>query len=94
MTFRLRLLMLFFLSYSHAAPFFPCNFFNKLPQTSFLGYHLDFLLFKTVCSHFPFVIQTGGNFISLSPFRDSALFCLIRLSDTLNELWVSNSHTR
>ena len=61
-TFRLRLSILFFLSYSPAAPFSPCNFFNKLPRTSCLGYHLDFLLFKTICSHFSFVIQTRGIF--------------------------------
>ena len=61
-TFRLRLPMLFFLSYSHVTPFSPCNFFNKLPKTSFLGFRLDFLLFKTVCSHFSFVIQTGEIF--------------------------------
>ena len=61
-TFRLRLPILFFLSYLPAALFSPCNFSNKLPLTSCLGYHLDFLLFKTVCSHFSFVIQTGGIF--------------------------------
>ena len=56
------MLFFFFFFYSHAAPFSPCNLFSKLHQTSLLGYHLDFLLFKTVCSHFSFVVHTGGIF--------------------------------
>ena len=45
--FRLRLPKLFF--FSHQLLF---------PQTSCLGYYLEFLLFKAVCSQFSFVIRT------------------------------------
>ena len=58
--FRLRLPKLFILSPHLLFRF--CNFFKQLPQTSCLGYLLDFLLLKTVCSQFSSVIQTGEFF--------------------------------
>ena len=64
--FRLRLPKLFILSPQLIFP--PCNslFKKKLPQTSCLGYHLDFLLFKAVCSQFSSVIQTWGIFLLIT----------------------------
>ena len=58
--FRLRLPKLFFFS--------PQLLFlkKKLPQTSCLGNHLEFLLFKVVCSQFSFVIPTGEIFLLIT----------------------------
>ena len=53
--FRLRLPKLFFFSH----PLFS-------PQTSCLGYYLEFLLFKAVCSQFSFVIQTWEIFLLIT----------------------------
>ena len=39
---------------------------KKLPQTSCLGYHLDFLLFKAVCSQFSSVIRTWEIFLLIT----------------------------
>ena len=44
-----------------------------------------------------FILLTGYQFslleLSMPLFRKSKMFCLLRLSNTLNELWVSSSHT-
>ena len=66
--FRLRLPKLFILSPQLLFPL--CNFFNKLPQNSCLGYHLDFLLFKAVCSQFSSVIQTWEIFFLLITIQE------------------------
>ena len=39
---------------------------KKLPQTSCLGFHLEFLLFKAVCSQFSFVIPPGEIFLLIT----------------------------
>ena len=68
--FRLRLPKLFF--FSPQLLFLPCKNkkikikkikIKKLPQTSCLGYHLEFLLFKAVCSQFSSVIRTWEIFL-------------------------------
>ena len=58
--FRWRLPKLFFFSH----PLF-------FPQTLCLGYYLEFLLFKAVCSQFSFVIRTWEKFhlITLQDLR-------------------------
>ena len=56
--FRLRLPKLFFFSPQLLSP--------QLPQTSCLGYHLEFLLFKTVCSQFSSVIRTWEIFLLIT----------------------------
>ena len=53
--FKLRLPKLFFFSH----PLF-------FPQTSCLGYYLEFLLFKAVCSQFSFVIRTWEIFLLIT----------------------------
>ena len=53
--FRLRLPKLFFFSH----PLF-------FPQTSCLGYHLEFLLFKAVCFQLSFVIRTWEIFLLIT----------------------------
>ena len=53
--FRLRLPKLFFFSH----PLF-------FPQTSCLGYYLEFLLFKAVCSQFSFVIRAWEIFLLIT----------------------------
>ena len=53
---------------------------------------LDFSLFNTVCSQSSSVIKTEGIFLLLHS-GIVLCFCLFRLSNTLSELWVSNSHT-
>ena len=62
--FRFRLPKLFFFSPQLLFPL--CDSKNKLPQTSCLGYHLEFLLFKAVCSQFSFVIPTGEIFLLIT----------------------------
>ena len=65
--FRLRLPKLFFFSPQLLFPL--CNSFflkKKLPQTSCLGYHLEFLLFKAVCSQFSSVIRTWEIFLLIT----------------------------
>ena len=65
--FRLRLPKLFFFSLQLLFP--PCKkkkFFVKLPQTSCLGYYLEFLLFKAVCSQFSSVIRTWEIFLLIT----------------------------
>ena len=57
--FRLRLPKLFFFS--------PQLLFS--PQTSCLGYYLEFLLFKAVCSQFSSVIRTWEIFL-LIPLQE------------------------
>ena len=62
---RLRLPKLFFFSPQLLFPL--CNSFKKKPpQTSFLGYHLDFLLFKAVWSQFSSVIRTWEIFLLIT----------------------------
>ena len=58
--FRLRLPKLFFFSPQLLFP--PC----KIPQTSCLGYYLEFLLFKAVCFQSSFAIQTGEIFLLIT----------------------------
>ena len=53
--FRLRLPKLFFFSH----PLF-------FPQTLCLGYYLEFLLFKSVCSPFSFVLRTWEIFLLIT----------------------------
>ena len=60
--FRLRLPKLFFFSPQLLFPL--CK--KKLPQTSCLGYHLEFLLFKAVYSQFSSVIRTWENFLLIT----------------------------
>ena len=60
--FRLRLPKLFFFSPQLLFP--PCK--KKLPQTSCLGYYLEFLLFKAVCSQFSSVIRTWEIFLLIT----------------------------
>ena len=64
---------------------------KKLPQTSCLGHHpcssilncmLPILCYNST-EGFLFLYQPGSVLN----------FCLFRLSNTLSELWVSNSHT-
>ena len=48
----------------------------------------------SICSLFrpvPFVLELFCFYFS--KVRNSAMFCLLRLSITLRELWASNSHT-
>ena len=62
---------------------------KKTPPNFMFGILFDFSLFSTVCSQSSSVIKTEGIF-----FAGIVLcFCLFRLSNTLSELWVSNSHT-
>ena len=61
--FRLRLPKLFFFSPQLLFP--PCKK-KKLPQTSCLGYYLEFLLFKSVCSQFSSVIRTWEIFLLIT----------------------------
>ena len=51
------------------------------------------LLFQTIYSQFSVIIQLRG-FLFLYQLGSVLNFCLFRLSNTLSELWVSNSHTR
>ena len=60
--FRLRLPKLFFLFFSTAIS----SLKKKLPQTSCLGYYLEFLPFKAVCSQFSSVIRSLGNFLLIT----------------------------
>ena len=64
--FRSRLPKLFFFPPQLLFPL--CNSLKKkkLPQTSCLGYHLDFLLFKAVCSQFSSVIRTWEIFLLIT----------------------------
>ena len=63
--FRLRLPKLFFFSPQLLFP--PCKKKKKkLPQTSCLGYYLEFLLFKAICFHpffFFFFFSIWENFL-------------------------------
>ena len=61
--FRFRLPKLFFFS---PQLLFPLCKKKKLPQTSCLGYYLEFLLFKAVCSQFSSVIRTWENFLLIT----------------------------
>ena len=61
--FRLRLPKLFFFS---PQLIFPPYKKKKLPQTSCLGYYLEFLLFKAVCSQFSSVIRTWEIFLLIT----------------------------
>ena len=90
--FRLRLPKLFLLSYLTAAFLFLTTSLFDFPQTSSLGYLLDFSYLK-LFAPIPNLYFSLLELFSLPPFRKNIMFCLFRLSNTLSELWVSSSHT-
>ena len=84
--FRLRLPRPFLLSYLTVALLFLAISLIDSPKLHLWGIFLISSVYN--CSfHFSFVLHTVRTF-SLSPFRNSAMFCLFRLSNTLSELWV------
>ena len=77
--------------------FHRCPFFLVVSLINFPKLHVwDISLFASTQNCMPPLFtcnSTGEIFLCLLPLRDSAMFYLFRLSNTLSELWVSNSHT-